>query len=115
MPTLPKSKRPYWLPERKAAGWSKSPNAKKYKTKAWERLALAHKRDNPLCVECLKQGIRAPVEVTDHVKALRDGGAFLDWNNLQSLCRPCHLRKTNEETKARAAGGGRGSRGANDP
>jgi 5-methylcytosine-specific restriction enzyme A len=37
--------------------------------------------------------------VVDHVKAIKDGGARLDWSNLQSLCTACHNRKTAEDAR----------------
>ena len=33
----------------------------------------------------------------DHVVPLFKGGAALDEDNLQPLCKPCHRRKTNDE------------------
>lgn len=104
MPTLPKAKRPPWKPECKESSWSVSDNYKIYNGTKWRSLALAHKRQNPLCAVCLERGIVTPVAVTDHVKAIKDGGRIYDWENLQSLCKPCHMDKTNKETKDRKNG-----------
>lgn len=42
---------------------------------------------------CAARGARVRAEVTDHIVALRDGGARLDRDNLQSLCRGCNAAK----------------------
>lgn len=104
MPTVPRSKRPPWLAETPKGGWSKSPNADLYDKTAWRKLARAHKRANPLCVRCKEKGMITPVTDTDHIKAVRDGGDPLAWDNLQSLCKPCHLDKSNTERKNRRKG-----------
>lgn len=89
------------MPEKKKHSWSKSPNYDEYNSRRWRSWALANKKQNPLCVECLKEGIATPVEATDHTKPVRDGGAMYDPNNVQSLCKRHHLIKTNQETRAR--------------
>ena len=33
----------------------------------------------------------------DHKKPLKDGGAMWDMNNLQAICRGCHIAKTRSE------------------
>ena len=38
---------------------------------------------------------------TNHIVPLQDGGAKYDDDSLQPLCRNCHQRKTNEETRTR--------------
>jgi len=30
----------------------------------------------------------------DHIKELQDGGEEFDWDNLQSLCHDCHVKKS---------------------
>lgn len=97
MPTVHKTRRPSWAPERKAQDRRKQPNAAFYKSAAWVNLALAHKRQNPLCVQCLQEGIRTPVEVTDHIQPINAGGDPLDWYNLQSLCHRHHNAKSGRE------------------
>jgi 5-methylcytosine-specific restriction enzyme A len=63
---------------------------KRYKLSRWTNLAKAHKLKNSFCVECKKQGIIKTADVTDHIHAVRLGGSFWDWNNLQSLCTSHH-------------------------
>lgn len=56
------------------------------------RRAVFH-RDDYACVKC---GGRARIEC-DHVKPRMDGGGD-ELENLQTLCRKCHMLKTEEET-----------------
>lgn len=56
-------------------------------------------RDHHQCVQC---GNTENLEV-DHIKNVANGGSH-DLDNLQTLCRPCHRKKTQQESKnARAA------------
>ena len=60
----------------------------------WQRLRRAAlKRDRWRCVLCGKAGV---LEV-DHIVRLEDGGPEYDLANCQSLCRSCHVSKTNTE------------------
>lgn len=68
-------------------------------TKRWERYSRRYRRRNPLCVVCLAAARTTSVEgkngVTDHIIPHRgDMKLFWDPNNHQSLCKPCHDRKT---------------------
>ncbi len=44
---------------------------------------------------------RSSLWEVDHIVPLVDGGSF-DFENLQTLCIPCHTRKTADEARARA-------------
>jgi 5-methylcytosine-specific restriction endonuclease McrA len=46
---------------------------------------------------CLKEGRYTTATIVDHIVPIRQGGARLDINNLQSLCHSCHTIKSNEE------------------
>lgn len=52
----------------------------------------------PLCVECRRKGYVMPATVVDHIVPHK-GDQTLFWNqsNWQSLCKPCHDRKTATE------------------
>ncbi|MDU4356990.1 MAG: HNH endonuclease signature motif containing protein [Phytobacter diazotrophicus] len=63
----------------------------------WEiRRARILSRDNHLCQSCLKEGRAVPAVTVDHIKPKAQGGTDDD-ANLQSLCWPCHRRKTATE------------------
>jgi 5-methylcytosine-specific restriction endonuclease McrA len=72
--------------------------ASKHVTRGPRWLALRHavlERDGWACVQCGARGVRIEV---DHIRPVRTHpGAAYDPSNLQSLCAPCHSRKTNLE------------------
>lgn len=55
----------------------------------WRRLRNAYARQHPYCEECLKRGIKTPVEEIHHKVPLIEGGEN-EWDNLESLCASCH-------------------------
>ena len=57
---------------------------------------------NPLCVVCA-----AVANEVDHVMPINAGGARLSVNNMQSLCKPCHSRKTAIDVLMYGLGAGR--------
>lgn len=62
-----------------------SRHARGYGT-AWDKLRLTIlRRDNHLCVACLKQGRVSPAKSVDHILPKAKGGTD-DPANLQSLC-----------------------------
>ena len=72
-----------------------------YGSKRWKRLRRAIlRRDRYRCQSCLKLAGRAEI---DHIKPVKDGGDFWDADNLQTLCRPCHFKKTASENTTRHA------------
>lgn len=50
----------------------------------------------PLCAECLKAGHITAAITVDHIIPLSKGGLDID-TNCQSLCDPCHARKTADD------------------
>ena len=100
MPTLPKSSRPVWAGERKAFERMKVNNQSFYNGAAWRTLAKAHKAANPLCVNHAQ--CKGVAYITDHKKPISEGGARMDMDNLQSLCKKCNAIKTGKQ----ANGGG---------
>jgi len=62
-----------------------------YSSKKWK---LARKqalfRDDGWCVHCKE----VPADLVDHIKEIKDGGSPYDLDNLQSLCKSCHNKKT---------------------
>jgi 5-methylcytosine-specific restriction enzyme A len=67
----------------------------------WDKIRLqVLKRDDYLCQHCLKNdGRMVPAEHVDHIVRFTSNADPLrtDLTNLQSLCRPCHSRKTVKE------------------
>jgi len=64
-----------------------------YESIAWRRLRRVKLQKNPLCEVCLKEKASA----ADHIVPIKQGGAALDINNLQSLCGSCHGKKSIKE------------------
>ena len=59
------------------------------------------RRDRYTCRACRRR-VRARELDVDHILEIARGGAPLDPTNLQTLCRPCHRRKTSEFLRSRA-------------
>ena len=58
----------------------------------WRRLRLMHLREHPLCVVC-----NGPANEVDHITPRRiDDEGIYDPDNLQSMCKACHTRKTRQ-------------------
>lgn len=51
---------------------------------------------HPLCVHCLEVNSYTEATQVDHIVALANGGGDDD-ENLQSLCKPCHAKKTADD------------------
>ena len=77
------------------------PNDKNAYGRAWKRIRDRKIKENPLCEECLKNGIYKAAEEVHHILPLADGGRSTQ-DNLMSLCRSCHL-KMHGETGTRKA------------
>ena len=58
----------------------------------WAKLAKRFLTAFPLCSKCFDEGRATPAALVHHVQGVdpRHPERRLDWNNLQSLCRPCH-------------------------
>ena len=65
----------------------------------WSKLRFSHLSKYPFCVDCARHGQSMVAQEVDHIIPHRgDWRLFGDPNNLQSLCKPCHSRKTRLET-----------------
>ena len=88
------------LPPRASA---KRLQAPRLKTKArgyggdWRKLRSVHLREHPLCEHCKRAGVATLATDVDHIRPIAAGGGRLDRDNLQSLCKACHSRKTLRE------------------
>ena len=101
MPILKKSVRRPWMPEYQVQGRRLQPNTKFYQSTAWRNLRKVKLEQDPLCEECLKKGFQTPAQVADHIVASNQGCEMLDIHNLQSLCHPCHNKKSGIEAHKR--------------
>lgn len=72
-----------------------------YSTYRWKKLSKFKRELNPLCEICESFGIATKAVEVDHIKEIEDGGPVWDINNLQSICRRCHLDKTDKAEKDR--------------
>lgn len=59
------------------------------------REAILYK--NPLCANCLRNGLNEKATEVDHILSIRNGGRMYHVDNLQPLCRRCHSSKTAKE------------------
>lgn len=65
----------------------------------WRKLRVMHLASEPLCRMCRMMGKLIPGNEVDHIVPLAIGGARFDGGNLQTLCRPCHQQKTQEDKR----------------
>jgi 5-methylcytosine-specific restriction protein A len=73
-------------------------HSKFYQSGQWQQARLHALTNNPLCVECLRQGLTVVGNIVDHIIPLsEDWSLRLDANNHQVLCESCHSRKTVQE------------------
>ena len=64
-----------------------------YKLKSWAAARRAQFARQPLCERCLERGIVTPATVVNHRRPHRGNvGLFLDPDNHESACAPCHDR-----------------------
>lgn len=64
----------------------------------WRKARNKFLKDNPLCIECLKDNTIEPATVVDHIKPHKgDMGLFWDKDNWQALCKKHHDIKTAKE------------------
>ena len=70
-----------------------------YYRKSWLIIRANKLRRNPLCEECERNHIMTHANEVDHITPHKgDINKFFDEDNLQSLCEPCHSRKTMNES-----------------
>lgn len=67
-----------------------------YNTARWRRFRLIILNDRPVCEYCQRRGYLTASNEVHHRIALKAGGAPLDPNNVDALCKPCHSRETSQ-------------------
>ena len=88
----------------------RTPRRKRYTLASdprWRELAKKFRAANPWCARCANpaEGARPKQTPVEHVDHIRPAGRFpelrYEWDNLQSLCRPCHSRKSIHESRGK--------------
>jgi len=111
MPSKAKSPLRPWMV--KPTQWNKQPGqgryvvSKFYQSPQWKACRKAHIIENPVCVECEKEGHPILGNTVDHIKQINPvdpydtkGGKYgepLDSSNLQTLCESHHAKKSAKE------------------
>jgi 5-methylcytosine-specific restriction protein A len=71
-------------------------------SKAWRTLRKAYITTNPLCELCKDDGRYVAASHVHHkISRAERPDLALDWDGLQSLCKPCHSRLTIAERARR--------------
>ena len=105
MPTAPPTRCPCGLPattrgrcdEHQPKPWARrSAHTRQIDRGRWERVRQQQLRDEPRCRQC---GAEEHLQV-DHILNIARGGALYDRENLQTLCKPCHDKKSERERLA---------------
>lgn len=99
MPSLPKSKKRPWIPERQKK--RNQEHNKKYDTPAWRRLRKQVRKEEPICrlSKDLEDKIVAS-EMVDHIKPERFfPELFYERSNLMALSNSMHAKKNALESK----------------
>ena len=89
--------------KRESVGWNKSHQGKTTTERGlgwkWQKIRLRIlKRDGELCQPCQRQGRIVEGREVDHIIPRAIGGTNDD-ANLQTICKACHLDKTQREKR----------------
>ena len=70
----------------------------------WRRLSERYRVDNPLCVQCSRQGIATAAEEVHHIVPINEAPWLrLEPSNLMALCVACHRKIDDERRRATPA------------
>ena len=72
-----------------------------YNHRTWNQLRTTQLAREPWCADCLKKDIYTLATDVDHVEPHRGDPISFFTGKLQSLCKPCHSRKTLAEIRER--------------
>lgn len=71
-----------------------------YNSPIWKKLRALKLVNNPICEECLENGIVTPTDEIHHIISFMSGSTYsaklklaYDYNNLKALCKECHDNK----------------------
>ena len=66
-----------------------------YSRKSWLTIRRSKLRANPYCEVCLETGTYTDAtEVHHKTDRVADQDQAFEWDNLQSICKPCHSRES---------------------
>lgn len=65
-----------------------------YNSSRWKRFSRWYRKDNPFCVVCDRLA-----DDVDHITPIEEGGSLYGEDNLQSLCKSCHAKKSAKDRK----------------
>lgn len=72
-----------------------------YQSKQWRDVREMKLNRDPLCEDCMDRGVVTPGVDVDHVKPRKQfPDLAFDLDNLRTLCKRCHGKKTRAEGKA---------------
>ncbi len=81
-------------------GWTKESQLGFYATAAWMKVRDRRRAENPICQECERKGLIRPMKIVDHIQPIDERPDLaLEYDNTKSLCKLCHIRKTNADKK----------------
>lgn len=90
--------------QRKAAGrraWRHRRRKDPRSTARWQKLRAWKLRRNPLCEPCLREGFETLATEVDHIRPMIEAPDLIfEPSNLQSICKPCHAKKSARERDA---------------
>lgn len=105
MPTIPKSKRPSYLPKRvKVLSSSQKADQSFYNSKAWRNYSIRYRTT---CEICLSLGMQVDITsgaigtrgVVDHIVPMQQGGSPWDEANHMGMCGSHHNTKRGMESQ----------------
>lgn len=67
---------------------------------SWWRIRKQVLTEQPLCQPCERAGRITLAAEVDHIIPIRNHGDKVNRNNLQSICRECHRKKSTAESQA---------------
>lgn len=99
MATLQRTHRKKWEINSKNQSTSFSVESGFYHSTAWRKCRKSYIISHPLCEceQCKLRIVPLPAEHVDHIKPIRLGGDPFSWDNLQSLNKKCHNKKSANE------------------
>ena len=105
MPSRPPTHRPPGASKacKPFAGQSQASPSRRGYGRDWQALRIRKLQTDPLCAFHQERGETVLAEVVDHIKPISEApGLRLDWDNLRSLCKNCHDRRTLSEASPAA-------------